>query len=243
MVLGVSPEDPTLADSLRIGTILDKVDGKELTVLRSLDDLNKATTGGPRELTLYWKRANGDSGNLTLKGAEVHRGKPVEVAQIGAGLLARPDIEKRNPLETCATIVKSTFTTLSRLFDRGSDIKVNQLASVISITKTYYNISEDITRVLWFTVLINLNLAVLNLLPIPVLDGGHMLIATIQRYTNNAIKASAVIILQYTFMALLFGLMAYIILNDVRRCSGDSELQLKQQILERHVYKAVEYKK
>jgi regulator of sigma E protease len=114
---------------------------------------------------------------------------------------------------------------------------------VISITKTYYNISEDITRVLWFTVLINLNLAVLNLLPIPVLDGGHMLIATIQRYTNNAIKSSAVVILQYTFMALLFGLMAYIILNDVRRCSGDSELQLKHQILERHVYKAVEYKK
>jgi membrane-associated protease RseP (regulator of RpoE activity) len=243
MVLGVSPEDPALADSLRIGTILDKVDGKELTALRSLEDLNKATAGGPRELTLYWKRANGDSGNLTLKGAEVHRGKPVEVAQIGAGLLTRPDLDKRNPFDTCVTIVKSTFTTLSRLFDRGSDIKVNQLASVISITKTYYNISEDITRVLWFTVLINLNLAVLNLLPIPVLDGGHMLIATIQRYTNNAIKASAVIILQYTFMALLFSLMAYIILNDVRRCSGDSELQLKQQILERHVYKAVEYKK
>ena len=243
MVLGVSPEDPALADSLRIGTILDKVDGKELTALRSLEDLNKSTAGGPRELTLYWKRANGDSGNLTLKGAEVHRGKPVEVAQIGASLVTRPDIEKRNPFETCVTIVKSTFTTLSRLFDRGSDIKVNQLASVISITKTYYNISEDITRVLWFTVLINLNLAVLNLLPIPVLDGGHMLIATIQRYTNNAIKASAVIILQYTFMALLFGLMAYIILNDVRRCSGDGELQLKHQILERHVYKAVEYKK
>jgi len=52
-----------------------------------------------------------------------------------------------------------------------------------------------------------------------------------------------VIILQYTFMALLFGLMAYIILNDVRRCSGDSEMQLRQQILERHVYKPVEYRK
>lgn len=68
--------------------------------------------------------------------------------------------------------MRSTFTTLRRLFDRDSDIKVNQLASVISITKTYYNISEDITRVLWFTVLINLNLAILNLMPIPVLDGG-----------------------------------------------------------------------
>ena len=71
----------------------------------------------------------------------------------------------------------------------------------------------------------NSNLAILNLMPIPVLDGGHMLIATIQCYTNNAIKASAVIVLQYTFMALLLGLMGYIILNDVRRCSGDSERQ------------------
>ena len=63
---------------------------------------------------------------------------------------------------------------------------------------------------LWFTVLINLNLAVLNLLPIPVLDGGHMLIATIQRFTKGLLSNKAVIILQYTFMALLFSLMAYI---------------------------------
>jgi RIP metalloprotease RseP len=243
MVLGVSPEDPALAEALRIGTIVDKVDGKEFTAIRSLEDLDRVGAGAPRELTLYWKRANGDSGNLALAQASVRRGKPVEVAQIGVTILSRPDIQKRNPFETCVDIVRSTFTTLRRLFDRDSDIKVNQLASVISITKTYYNISEDITRVLFFTVLINLNLAILNLLPIPVLDGGHMLIATIQRYTNNAIKASAVIILQYTFMALLFGLMAYIILNDVRRCSGDSEMQLRQQILERHVYKPVEYRK
>jgi regulator of sigma E protease len=137
--------------------------------------------------------------------------------------------------------VSDTFTTLGRLFDRGSDIQVKQLASVISITKTYYNLSDDVRRVIWFTVLINLNLAVLNLLPIPVLDGGHMLIATIQRLWKNALSSQAVIILQYTFMVLLLSLMGYIILHDVRRCSGDSELQLRQQILERHVYKPTDY--
>jgi hypothetical protein len=35
--------------------------------------------------------------------------------------------------------------------------------------------------------------------------------------------------------------MAYIILHDVRRCSGDSERQLKQQLLERHVYKQQDF--
>lgn len=242
MVLGVSPEDAALADTLKIGTLIDKVDGRsQILSVRSLDDLEKAGGGAPRDLTVYWKRANGDAGNLTLRKAEVRRGKPIEHAQIGTAFVGRTELVYRNPWETCSGIVRSTFTTLGRLFDRGSDIQVKQLASVISITKTYYNLSEDIRRVLWFTVLINLNLAVLNLLPIPVLDGGHMLIATIQRFTKGILSNKAVIILQYTFMALLLTLMAYIILHDVRRCSGDSELQLKQQLLERHVYKQVDF--
>ena len=242
MVLGISPDDPSLAETLKIGTIIDKVDGRsQITSVRSLEDLEKAGGGAPRDLAIYWKRANGDAGNLTLRNAQVRRGKPVEHAQIGTYFVTKTELAYRNPWETCTGIVKSTFTTLGRLFDRGSDIQVKQLASVISITKTYYNISEDIRRVLWFTVLINLNLAVLNLLPIPVLDGGHMLIATIQRFTKGILSNKAVIILQYTFMALLLALMAYIILHDVRRCSGDSELQLKQQLLERHVYKQQDF--
>jgi len=241
MILGVSPEDSTRIDQLRIGTIFDKVDGKDLTVLRSLDDLEKATGAGRKTLTFYWKRANGDAGNFSLTEAEVKRGTPVERALIGAPFLAKPEIAHNNPIETCTHIIKQTFTTLGRLFDRDSDIKVNQLASVISISKTYYNISEDIRLVLWFTVLINLNLAILNLLPIPVLDGGHMLIATISKLTNNALNAKAVTIVQFTCMALILSLMGYIILNDVRRCSGDSERQLKQQVLERHVYRQVDF--
>lgn len=242
MVLGISPEDPALAETLKIGTIIDKVDGRsQIVSVRSLEDLEKAGAGAPRDLTVYWKRADGDAGNLTLRNAQVRRGKPVEYAQIGAAFVAKTELAYRNPWETCVGIVKSTFTTLGRLFDRGSDIQVKQLASVISITKTYYNLSEDIRRVLWFTVLINLNLAVLNLLPIPVLDGGHMLIATIQRFTKGVLSNKAVIVLQYTFMVLLLSLMAYIILHDVRRCSGDSELQLKQQLLERHVYKPQDF--
>ena len=242
MVLGISPEDPTLAETLKIGTIIDKVDGRtQIVSVHSLEDLEKAGAGAQRDLTVYWKRANGDAGNLPLRNAQVRRGKPVEHAQIGTFFVTKPEMAYRNPWETCSGIVKSTFTTLGRLFDRGSDIQVKQLASVISITKTYYNLSEDIRRVLWFTVLINLNLAVLNLLPIPVLDGGHMLIATIQRFTKGLLNNKAVIILQYTFMGLLLSLMAYIILHDVRRCSGDSENQLRQQLFERHMVKQQDF--
>ena len=241
IILGVSPEDSTRSDTFRIGTILDKVDGRELTMLRSLSDLEHAAGPVKIDLTFYWKRTNGESGNFTLKNAEVKKGKPVERALIGAGFLNVPEIAHYNPFETCNHIIRQTFTTLGRLFDHGSDIKVNQLASVISISKTYYNISEDLRRVLWFTVLINLNLAILNLMPVPVLDGGHMLIATIGRLTKRGLNSQAVTIVQFTCMALLFSLMGYIILNDVRRCSGDSDLQLKQQIIERYVQKPINF--
>jgi membrane-associated protease RseP (regulator of RpoE activity) len=242
MVLGISPEDPALAETLRIGTIIDKIDAREKIVsVRTLEAFAEAVGPKPREVTLYWKRANGDAGNLTLRDACSVAKQPVQHAQIGTSFITQTELAYRNPWETCAGIVSSTFTTLGRLFDRGSDIQVKQLASVISITKTYYNLSEDIRRVLWFTVLINLNLAVLNLLPIPVLDGGHMVIATIQRFTKGLLSSKAVVILQYTFMGLLLSLMAYIILHDVRRCSGDSERQLKQQILERHVFKPQDF--
>ena len=241
MVFGVSPEDPLRTEQLRVGTILDQVDGKELTVLRSLEDLEKSTGAGRRTLTFYWKRPNGDAGNFSLSEAEVKHGKPVERALIGTSFLSKPEMAYNDPVETCTHIIKQTFTTLGRLFDRGSDIKVNQLASVISISKTYYNISEDLRRVLWFTVLINLNLAILNLLPIPVLDGGHMLIATISRLTKNGLNAKAVTVVQFACMGLILSLMGYIILNDVRRCSGDGELQLKQQLLDRHVQRRVDF--
>ena len=40
-------------------------------------------------------------------------------------------------------------------------------------------------KLLWFVVFINVNLAILNLLPIPVLDGGHMMFATIEKVREN----------------------------------------------------------
>lgn len=241
MVLSVFPEDNERADSLKAGTVFDKIDGKELTILRSLEDLNNATNQGPQNLTFYWKRANGENGSVILKNAEIKQGKPLERAMIGAQFLSVPEVAYYNPLETCTRIIQQTFTTLGRLFDRSSDIKVNQLASVISISKTYYHISDDIRRVLWFTVLINLNLAVLNLMPIPVLDGGHMLIATLNRFIKGGLNTKAVTIVQFACMAMLFTLMGYIMLNDVRRCSGDNEMQLKQQIINRHLLRPVSF--
>ena len=72
------------------------------------------------------------------------------------------------------------------------------------------------------TVLININLAIFNLLPIPVLDGGHILFATISKIKKEALPPNLVASIQGGFMLLLFSLMIYVTFFDVNRWISDS---------------------
>jgi regulator of sigma E protease len=72
-----------------------------------------------------------------------------------------------------------------------------------------------------FTILVNVNLAIFNLLPIPVLDGGHMLFATIARIRGRALPTNFVMAAQSVFMVLLFSMIIYVSVFDVRRLVHD----------------------
>jgi regulator of sigma E protease len=67
-------------------------------------------------------------------------------------------------------------------------------------------------------VLLNLNLAIVNLLPIPVLDGGHIIFATIEAIRRKPLNAKFVARIQTVFAVLLLGLMLYItVFSDLQR--------------------------
>ena len=70
---------------------------------------------------------------------------------------------------------------------------------------------------LGFLALISISLGVLNLLPIPVLDGGHLMYYVIEIIKGSPLSAKAAEIGQQVGMALLFALMAFAIYNDVVR--------------------------
>jgi regulator of sigma E protease len=60
------------------------------------------------------------------------------------------------------------------------------------------------------------NLAILNLLPIPILDGGHIAIASVEAIRKRPIRAKTIEILQTGFAYLLIGYMLYITFFDVQ---------------------------
>ena len=72
---------------------------------------------------------------------------------------------------------------------------------------------------IWFVALINVNLALFNLLPIPVLDGGHMLFATISKLLKRPLPIAVMERLQTAFVLLLLSFMIYVSFFDLKRIS------------------------
>jgi len=68
-----------------------------------------------------------------------------------------------------------------------------------------------------FMAFLSLNLGFLNLLPIPVLDGGHIVFLIIEAIIRKPLPNKAKIIIQQVGMALLLALMVFVIINDIRR--------------------------
>jgi regulator of sigma E protease len=70
---------------------------------------------------------------------------------------------------------------------------------------------------LQFLALVSLSLAILNLLPIPVLDGGHLLYYLVELIKGSPVSEQVMIVGQYIGMALLFTLMGLALYNDIHR--------------------------
>ena len=72
-------------------------------------------------------------------------------------------------------------------------------------------------NLLTFVAFLSLNLGILNLLPIPVLDGGHLVFLAIEALIRRPLSIKLKLIVQQIGMALLLALMLFVIVNDFSR--------------------------
>jgi regulator of sigma E protease len=109
--------------------------------------------------------------------------------------------------------------TFGALFSKKTDIKPQHLGGAVKIMDVYARLfsSEQGWRLaLWFSVLMNVNLAFLNLLPVPVLDGGHIVLSIIEGLRRKPISLRIISAIQTTCAVLLIGFMVYIAFYDVQ---------------------------
>jgi regulator of sigma E protease len=138
-----------------------------------------------------------------------------------------------SPLEQIQSSVGQIVGTIHALFARKSDIGVQQLGGAVMIIRVYSNLFESDDgwrRVLWFSVILNVNLALINLLPLPVLDGGHILLSLIEVIRRRPVSVKILQSIQTGFAALLIGFMIYIAFFDtgdwLRSARADSDVPI-----------------
>ena len=135
-----------------------------------------------------------------------------------------------SPSDQIKTSVGQIVATLGALFSSKSDIGVQQLGGAVMIIRVYTNLfdSDDgWRRVIWFSVIMNVNLALLNLLPLPVLDGGHITLATIEAIRRRPVNVKILNYIQTAFAVALIAFMLFIAFFDtgdwVRSARRDRE--------------------
>jgi regulator of sigma E protease len=122
------------------------------------------------------------------------------------------------PLAQVKDSLLMMWTTITSVVARDSSIGIDHLSGPIGIAKHQYALLKTEyawQRILAFMVLFNVNLAVLNMLPFPVLDGGHITLAIMESIARRPVKARILEVVQTAFALLLMGLMLYVTSKDI----------------------------
>jgi regulator of sigma E protease len=216
MVAKVFKDSPAAVAGIRPRDLITAVDGQPLLSLPSLSEyLDKHPAGVPVDLTV---QRGEESLQLAvtplLPEGEKKPRIGIQWDDRGPTVLEHP-----NPLQLVVGSVRTMVDTLSAVFSPRSDIKAEHLSGPVGIMRIYYMLFEspDGWRLaLWFSVVLNVNLALLNLLPIPVLDGGHIMLAIIESIRRKPINVRVLEIVQSGFAFLIIGYMLYVTFFDVQ---------------------------
>jgi regulator of sigma E protease len=123
------------------------------------------------------------------------------------------------PIEQLRAGVMSIVNTLDAVLSRKSSVSVQHMGGPVMMMNAYYTIlsgPEGIRMALWFSVVLNVNLAMLNLLPIPVLDGGHITLAIIESIRRKPVNVRILEFVQTACALTIIGFMVFIAFFDVQ---------------------------
>ena len=214
----VAPGSPSAAIGFQPNDEITAIAGRAVTAPEVLFDYLRTHPNQPVQLTVL---RHGQSVALTVPAAITGQPHPL------TGLTQRTNFSllRESPWTQISEIVGNTFRTLWSLVSPKGDLSFSNLSGPIGIGRGFWNAGQSdfpLRYALWFAILINVNLAIFNLLPIPVLDGGHILLATIAKLRGRPLPANFILTTQSAFMVLLLMMVLYVtVFGDIRRLVSD----------------------
>ena len=230
-ILGVFPRGPCVVASVLEGMPADEVGIKEGDVIREVSGVSVASSAHVRALVT---RNGGNPVQILVerqvKGATVSHSLVVTPRQtealrgalIGIEFLATEYKIRPVPWQQFRYQASAILEFLGRLVTPSTAREAaKQTGGPVAIVISYVRvIGVSIVIAIWFTGFLNVNLAVINLLPLPVLDGGHIVFSLWEVVTRRPPNPKVVNVLVNIFAVMLISLFVMLSVFDVGRFTG-----------------------
>ena len=214
------PGMPASTIGLQSGDIITSVNGVAVTMWWEMS--REISSKPDSEIQLTWQREGIEMTALITPASHTVNGETV-------GRIGIDSASERNPIPFFKAVRRSATETINLstaifgfvkrlVFGQESS---RQLAGPVGIFQMVGQSAErGFSYLLWFMAMLSINLGVLNLLPIPMLDGGHLMIMTIEGISRRDLSARNKERLQQAGFAFLLFLIIYVTVNDIGRISG-----------------------
>ncbi len=215
---------PAAAAGLRPGDRVLAVDDRPV---RRWDELSAAIRASEGRVVRLRIERDGEELVVSLRAKRTERpnlfGEPTAVYVIGVGPSGDYFIERSGPLRALwqglsrtAELSHLTVLTLVKLFQRV--VPASNLGGPLLIMKMAgEQAHEGLPALLFFMAVLSVNLGILNLLPIPILDGGHLVFMGIEKALGHPLAVRQREIATQIGMFLLISLMGFALYNDLHR--------------------------
>ncbi|HZU98911.1 MAG TPA: RIP metalloprotease RseP [Planctomycetota bacterium] len=197
-----------------------KWSGKKRGGAREVDQICQEVQERPWQIG--WEKNDGIGGTHTKV---IHARKTDRTfGDLGIQWAGREVVLRRGIAGSCSLGANRTIhmfeqlvMTLRGLFQQS--VSTKELGGPIQIAAITYKIasSNGLGKLFYFLAILSVNLAVLNILPIPVLDGGHIFLLTLEKLKGRPLSDDVMRYVQYAGLLFVIGLMLYVTFNDIRR--------------------------
>lgn len=223
------PNSPAKAADLKVGDIITEIDGKPVPGVLAFLDYVEHHGGTPIKLNIV--RDGEKLGNALEVTPSIPEQAPGDEKRpmIGIQPVANDGLDfdgkgipapsHPSPFEQIRASTMMIVDTLDAVISPKSSIGVQQMGGPVMMMHAYFSMldaHDGWKMALWFSVILNVNLALLNLLPIPVLDGGHIVLAIIEAIRRRPMNLKVLEIIQGTCAVVIIGFMLFIVFFDVQ---------------------------
>lgn len=225
VVEAVVPSSASEKAGLQIGDRIKGVDGEAITEWAQFVERVQQSPAQPLQVTV---ERGGSEMTLTLTpdGKKV-RGQLVGFVGLSPQLVPLPDeyrtLLQYGPLQALWHGVQKTWSLITLTFDMigkliGGIVSLDNLSGPISIAKGAGSSADyGLVYFLGFLALISVNLGIINLFPLPVLDGGHLVYFLIEAITGKPVSEKIQEVGFRIGAAILMLLMGIALFNDFAR--------------------------